>query len=245
MAYGLLVLACQVEISFGAVEEAQKEDLPDGDAALAWKNLLAIYQPDTVSNKFQLLREFTSNVLTDVSKNPDAWIDELANTRKRLNRLGIVKGEEDMILHILEGLPKEYDALITVASNELDNSTNPMTLDSLRRIIRSHYQRLQKNDKNNNNEEALTTYQPFKGRCRNCGKFGHHSDKCRLKNNNFNQSTTQCNNKNQTQKIIVENETAIIVTSTRIITIIILETAVNYSATIVENWGIENQNVGS
>ena len=100
-----------------------------------------------------------------------------------------------MILHILEGLPKEYDALITVASNDLDNSTNPMTLDRLRKMIRSHYQRLQKSKEHNKKEEALVTYQPFKGRCRNCGKFGHKAVDCRSKNNN----NANNNNRNQNQ----------------------------------------------
>ena len=69
MAYSALVLACQDEVSFGAVEEVQTEDLPDGDVALAWKILLAIYQPDTTSNKVALLQEFTSNILKDAMKN--------------------------------------------------------------------------------------------------------------------------------------------------------------------------------
>ena len=116
--------------------------------------------------------------MKDVTKNPNTWIDDLENRRKRLAKLGLKKSDEDMILHILEGLPKEYDALITVASNDFNNSTNPMTLDRLRKMIRSHYQRLQKS-KENNKKEALTTYQPFKQRCRNCGKFGHKSVDCR------------------------------------------------------------------
>ena len=55
MAYSALVLACQDEVIFEAVEEAQKEDLPDEDVTLAWKTLLATYQPDTTSNKVALL----------------------------------------------------------------------------------------------------------------------------------------------------------------------------------------------
>ena len=89
--------------------------------------------------------------------------------------------------------------LIMMASNDLNSSTNPMTLDRLRKMIKSHYQRLQKSKENNKKEEALATYQPFKGKCRNCGKFGHKSVNCRSKNNN------NANNNNQSQNQYNQN----------------------------------------
>ena len=40
------LLHCMIEdISFALVETAKTEDLPDGNIALAWKNLLTRYEP--------------------------------------------------------------------------------------------------------------------------------------------------------------------------------------------------------
>ena len=37
-AYTPLILACEDDVSFGAVDKAMISDLPSGDAACAWRN---------------------------------------------------------------------------------------------------------------------------------------------------------------------------------------------------------------
>ena len=46
-AYNDLLLLCSDEVSFGAVDEALTSKLPDGDAAKAWNNLVAKFEPKT------------------------------------------------------------------------------------------------------------------------------------------------------------------------------------------------------
>ena len=46
MAYSALALACK-EAALGITKKSVSTDLLDGDAAMAWKNLLAKYKPTT------------------------------------------------------------------------------------------------------------------------------------------------------------------------------------------------------
>ena len=91
------------------MENALTDEFPDGDAKKAWENLTEIFEPTTMSNKVALSREFINNVLKDVNKNPDTWIDELETLQKRLWKVNGKKTDEELIMHILNGLPKEHD----------------------------------------------------------------------------------------------------------------------------------------
>ena len=90
-AYNALVLSCNDEVSLGAIEAAMSTDYAEGSARQAWKNLLEIYQPQTLTNKTALLKEFANSALSDSSKNPDTWIDELESLQNRLKLVGIEK----------------------------------------------------------------------------------------------------------------------------------------------------------
>lgn len=198
-AYNALVLSLDDEVSLGAVETAITDEFPDGNAKQAWDNLLEIFEPKTRSNKVQLLREFTSSRLSDVNKNPDTWVDELLNISKRLKKAGVTKTDEDIIMHILGNLPKEYDTLVEILENDLDMSPEEMTLEKIRLRLRARYQRLQNDEANNNStsenkDQALAAYKPFKGCCRNCGKIGHKASTCRVRTNNNNNNRNNRNN---------------------------------------------------
>ena len=77
LAYGELLLACQDEVSFGAVDEAITEELPGGDAAKAWANLVAKYEPTTSGNLVLLKKEFVTTRLELAEQDPDEWIANL------------------------------------------------------------------------------------------------------------------------------------------------------------------------
>ena len=76
-AFNELQLSCADEVSFGAVDEAVTNMLPDGDAAKAWANLVARYEPKTTASKVQLKHEFSLCILDNVSKDPEEWISDL------------------------------------------------------------------------------------------------------------------------------------------------------------------------
>src|SRR5210317_1283421 len=185
-AYNTLVLSCDDEVSLGAIETATSSDYKEGDAKQVWDNLLEIYQPRTMANKTSLIKELTKSSLSDASKNPDTWIDELENIRKRLKLVGVNKSDDELIMHVLSNLPHEYDTLVSILEHELINPNATLSLSKLRQELRATYQYPSKSTKKETNDEAYVSYRPLKGQCRNCGKIGHKAQHCRLNDNNKN-----------------------------------------------------------
>ena len=130
-AYNALVLSCDDEVSLGAIETAVSSDYEEGDAKQAWDNLLEIYQPKTMANKTALIKELTNNSLSDASKNPDTWIDELENIRKRLKLVGVDKSDDELVMHVLSNLPREYDTLVSILEHELNTPNATLSLSRL------------------------------------------------------------------------------------------------------------------
>ena len=184
-AYTDIMLACTDEINFGIVFNAKSWLFPEGDAYLAWVRLRAKHQPTTNSQKIMLRREFHRSRLGKATRSPDEWIEEMEIIRSRLSALGVQIYDDDLVMQILEGLPKEYDMLVTLlhARYKIDD----LTIESLREELNMYYDRMKTKkpgrfkssdeDHDDNEESALVTGN-FKGRCRGCGKFGHKKSDC-------------------------------------------------------------------
>ena len=198
-AYNNLILACSGEIGFSIVDEAVTEELPDGDAELAWKELQRRFEPDTSADKVKLKKEFSTSKLTSWSKDPETWISKLEVIRKRLKKMGNEISDEDMMIHIMNNLPQEYDTVVEAMERKLDDLVDPLTLRNLKNELLLKYNRIKKNKgmkEESENEEAdedtaLVGYtKNFKGRCYNCGEFGHKKEDCPKLKNQANNSNT-------------------------------------------------------
>ena len=166
-AYNELLLSCTDEVSFGAVDEAITSELPDGSASKAWANLVAKFEPKTSASKVQLKREFNLCALESVSKDPDEWISELERIRQRLRAMDAIISDTDLMIHILNNLPPEYETLVEKLELEIEGD-KPLTLEELRDQLRNKYRRLNKGlTKKEEGETALATgfLKQFKGRC--------------------------------------------------------------------------------
>jgi hypothetical protein len=74
---------------------------PEGCAATAWQNLLAIYKPVTQAKHHELDREFNKCVLYSHEKNIDEWFAELEMIHIPLNvDYRVVYDDDKMIQHI-------------------------------------------------------------------------------------------------------------------------------------------------
>lgn len=127
--YTDLVLACADEINFGIVFNSKSWLFPNGDAYMTWTRLRNKHQPATNTQKIMLRREFHRSKLGKVSKSPDEWIEELEIIRSRLAPLGVQVDDEDLIMQVLEGLPKEYDMIVTFLNARY--KINELTVDIL------------------------------------------------------------------------------------------------------------------
>jgi len=104
-----MTLCCHVmmrSVLAAIVDAVPTTDLPDGDAAKAWKWLLAKYKPSTESEKVRLNWEFMTSKLKTASDDPDAWLTELERKCQCMKTLGMTKNDNDIIWHVLNNLPK-------------------------------------------------------------------------------------------------------------------------------------------
>ena len=186
-AYADLMLACSEEISFGIVFNSKSTIFPEGDAYMAWHRLKRKYEPSTNAQKIMLRREFHQSRLIGITKSPDDWIEELEIIRARLEALGVIIDDDDLVLQVLEGLPKEYDMLVALLNARY--KVDDLDVSSLREELMMYHERLNRYKKSrrrdddgndgsggNNEESALTA--TFKGRCRGCGEYGHKKSDC-------------------------------------------------------------------
>ena len=92
--------------------------------------------------------------------------------------------DHDLMAHILNNLPKDYDAITDGMERDFNEDT--LTLDTLREKLQSRYKRLNQIEYDEENdsspEQALVAInnfkRRFKGICWVCGKRGHRSREC-------------------------------------------------------------------
>ena len=176
VAYSDLILSCQEDISFGIIDESVSETFPDGDARLAWTNLRARFEPNTGAAKVQLKQEFHQLKLSNTEEDPDPWITSLELKRRRLRTLGATIEDDDMILHILNSLPKEYETVVELCEEDL--SRGNISLTTVKERIRARYKRLLKTSSDEQDAIALMAKTQFKKACTVCGKIGHKGADC-------------------------------------------------------------------
>jgi hypothetical protein len=173
-AYSDLLLSCQDDVTFGIVEEATSETFKEGDARVAWKNLKKKFEPNTGAAKVQLKMEFQQMTLEE-GEDPDEWINKLQLVRRRLKVFGTEITEDDLILHILNNLPKTYETTEEICEDDLTRGV--LTFENLRERLRAKFRRNKMSDSIKRDEVALYAKQ-FKGTCNVCGKIGHKGVDC-------------------------------------------------------------------
>jgi len=120
LAYGKLILCCEDDVSFGVVDAACTVTLPRGSAAKAWRDLSAKFEPRTVAAKVSLKREFKNCILNDPTMDPNEWVSNLERIRQLLIPLNSPISDEDLIIHILNNFPKEYENMVEKMEAEIE-----------------------------------------------------------------------------------------------------------------------------
>jgi gag-polypeptide of LTR copia-type len=154
-AFAELLISNENDVCLGLVDSSRSELMPEGDARLAWTNLVQKFAPTTKSNLIKTKREFVESRLEEISINPDVWIQGLETLRRRLEILGHKISEMDLIIHIIHNLPREYETTIEFIENELEMDT--ASLDRVRERLRSKFERISKTFKEN--KKALVSFQ--------------------------------------------------------------------------------------
>ena len=191
-AYINLQLSCD-ELPYDLVSLAKTEELPDGCARDAWERLTSEYDLTEGEGKITLLTMFQQNQLEDVRTNITVWLTSLAMQVNKLKKLHHVLDEEYQITHILASLPREYSSFVEQVKIDRRTSSALITMDEVKKRLKERYLQLKKEHGWSEDEMALSMKSGnnqnknikkgskgkyFKGRCNNCGKFGHKKADC-------------------------------------------------------------------
>ena len=125
-------------VPLGLVSEAKTKDLPEGDAHLAWENLKAKFEPDTTAALVDIWQEFATCKMTS-SEDPDAWISQLERLRQRLKELKGELSDLDLMIHVLNNLPSNYESTTELLLKRLKDMMNKLTVKEMRYVLCEKY----------------------------------------------------------------------------------------------------------
>jgi hypothetical protein len=203
----LLNMSMTDVVSYGAIFNARTVAQPDGCAATAWRNLLAIYKPVTQAKRHELEQEFNKCVHYSLEKSVDEWFAELEKLRIQLHvDYNVIYDDNKMIQHILYNLnPHPYQTTILMLKREISvvarataagaGAPPAITLTYIKEELRQVQVTTRGDKKFHKQENILITTQrgasngkhrkgkknfhkQFKGLCNTCGKQGHKGIDC-------------------------------------------------------------------
>jgi len=105
--------------------------------------------------------------------------------------------DEQLIIHILNNLPEEYDIQVSKLESQLNNKNNLLSIGDIQTELSLRYARIKNkngssNKKESGTEQAFAAFHWFKGKCNKCGRIGHKAADCR----SGGASGARCNNSN-------------------------------------------------
>ena len=173
----------QGKIAFNLVDNCTTAEQPEGNCKIAWERLVHKYAPKTAPSYIQLKKDFANSKLASVDTDPDEWMTDLECLRSEMNKVTIPgktdMSEVDLIIHILSNLPEEYEVAVSELEEKLKNTYRPLSMETVREKLNSRFERITKNAEAKEEEKALAAFKKqYKGRCSNCGEYGHKSGDC-------------------------------------------------------------------
>lgn len=192
-AYQDLMLCFSDLVNFTLIKSSITVQLPNGDAALAWKKLMNKHEPTTTANKSTLIQKFYDSKLTKVEKDPDEWISKLELLQAKLMVMNHEITDDQLVVHVIHSVyPNEYDAIMDQLQNEFDFGSEKPNLNTVKDRLRNKFNRIKRKNKSTKDgddsddeeteESALYAGGKYKGQCTHCGKWGHKAVDCRDKN---------------------------------------------------------------
>ena len=118
-------------VAFSLIKGCKNADYADGSAYLAWTRLTKKYASKNTVSLLKLKREFTNSVMKS-KQDPDEWITELEELQTRIadiasGKAGVEVSDADMMIHVLNYLPREYDIERHDCEKQLEAGTLNMT----------------------------------------------------------------------------------------------------------------------
>jgi hypothetical protein len=117
------------------------------------ENEFTKFEPKTKVSLIRLKTQCLDSKLNSIDQDPDQWI------QRKLQILGHQVAEMDIIIYILQNLPKEYENKVELLENNLENEV--ANQDRVKEKLRSKFEPGK-----------------YKGNCSYCGIYGHKANKC-------------------------------------------------------------------
>ena len=136
---------------------------------------------------------FQQNQLEDDRTNIIVWLTSMAIQVNKLKKLNHVLDKEYQITHILASLPREYSSVVEQIKIDRRTGSTLITMDEIKKRLKKRYLQLngehgwsedemalnmKSSNNQNRNIKKGNKGKFFKGRCNNCGKYGHKKADC-------------------------------------------------------------------
>ena len=129
-------------VAFNLVRLSKNIDHADGDAKMAWARLRNKYATKSAPSLMALKKEFTNSRLTNRKEDPDIWIGNLEDLKIRIEQQGSKVEDVDIMIHILNNLPKDYEISQAKLEDRLNNDIDPLTIEEIQTELNLRYQRM-------------------------------------------------------------------------------------------------------
>ena len=172
------------KVAFRLVKNCKSSEYPEGNSRLVWKRLNAKFASKTTTSLLGLKKRYENSSLQDPEDDPDDWISKLEGYMTEIETIDASSAisEKDLMLHVMNNLPKEYEVILDGLESRIDKSGDEkLTIEVIREKLNGRYERMKKSVKAEDRTERslLATFpNQFKGKCYNCGKYGHKGVEC-------------------------------------------------------------------
>ena len=103
-------------------------DHPNGNATKVWKFLCDKYIDNSAPSLIKIKRKFAKSRLKKNTKDPEELIMELEELCYRLEYMWSIMSDEDIIIHILNNLPSEYELQVEQMKGKITQDDNPLKI---------------------------------------------------------------------------------------------------------------------
>ena len=181
-----LVLAVETKTPVGRtvfqlLRSSMKVDsFEEGDAREAWMKLERKFEPKKAPNRIRLKKKIQSLKL-QYGQDPEIYIAVLEDL---VGQYRDAKGrwdDDETLEHICGNLPKCYDSTVAPLEKRINDPDDPLDIDELREDLALKYQKMNPKSMEadlDEDEEIGLFAGGFKGKCHNCGKYGHKKSQC-------------------------------------------------------------------
>jgi gag-polypeptide of LTR copia-type/Zinc knuckle len=142
------------------------------------------YEPISAPSIVKVEKQFRGLALKK-GQDPEVWITELEDLHMRLEDMGSSNSDNQFMIHMLNNLTSDYELQLALMEKRVGDAEKPLTVEEIKAELSLRFEMLYMNANGNEEGEVLEEHTlctgQFKGKCRNCGQFGHKAFQCKKK----------------------------------------------------------------